>query len=73
MSWLADAMKTIESVVLLRSKVEQLDSELGRTQKNTLDLARGLFELDKRVIRLEVLEEVRAGRPSPAQPRITDQ
>ena len=28
MSWLGDAMKTVESVVLLRSKVERLDEEL---------------------------------------------
>ncbi len=31
MSFLGDAMKTIESVVLLRSKVERLDEELDST------------------------------------------
>ena len=31
MSFFGDALKTIESVVLLRSKVERLDQELERT------------------------------------------
>ena len=31
MSFIGDAMKTIESVILLRSKVDQLDQELMRT------------------------------------------
>lgn len=68
MSFLGDAMKTIESVVLLRSKVERLDEELAATNREIRQLLGTLIQMDRRLIRLETLEEVRSGRAGP--PRI---
>jgi hypothetical protein len=65
-SFFGDALKTIESVVLLRSKVERLDQELERTNGEVRELVRIALNLDRRLIRLEALEEVRSGaRPLP--------
>jgi hypothetical protein len=68
MSWLGDAMKTIESVVLLRSKVELLDVEQQKTNDEIRRLVGTLIHMDRRLVRLETLEEVRSGSPRP--PRI---
>ena len=66
MSFFGDALKTIESVVLLRSKVERLDHELERTNGEVREIVRIVLNLDRRLIRLEALEEVRSGaRPLP--------
>jgi hypothetical protein len=67
-SFIGDAMKTIESVVLLRSKVERLDQELAKTNDEVRRVVGTLVHMNGRLIRLETLEEVRTGRPSP--PRI---
>jgi hypothetical protein len=67
-SFFGDAMKTIESVVLLRSKVERLDEELAATNGEIRRLVGSLIQLDRRIVRLETLEEVRSGRAGP--PRI---
>jgi hypothetical protein len=65
-SFFGDALKTIESVVLLRSKVERLDQELERTNGEVREIVRIVLNLDRRLIRLEALEEVRSGaRPLP--------
>jgi hypothetical protein len=71
MSWLGDAMKTIESVVLLRSKVELLDVEQQKTNDEIRRLVGTLIHMDRRLVRLETLEEVRSGSPRP--PRIEGQ
>jgi hypothetical protein len=65
-SFFGDALKTIESVVLLRSKVELLDKELEATNGEVREIVRLVLNLDRRIIRLETLEEVRSGpRPLP--------
>lgn len=66
MSFFGDALKTIESVVLLRSKVERLDQELERTNAEVRELVGIVVKLDRRLVRLETIEEVRSGsRPLP--------
>ena len=66
MSFLGDAMKTIESVILLRSKVERLDQELYRTNDEVRRIVGTIVQMDRRLVRLETLEEVRTGpRPFP--------
>ena len=66
MSFLGDAMKTIESVILLRSKVERLDQELSRTNDEVRRIVGTIIQMDRRLVRLETLEEVRTGpRPFP--------
>jgi len=65
-SFLGDALKTIESVVLLRSKVERLDRELESTNREVREIVGIVVKLDRRLVRLETLEEVRSGaRPLP--------
>ena len=65
MSWLADAMKTVESVVLLRSKVERLDEELSSTNRKVDQVVGTIVQMNGRTIRLETIEELRSGiRPS---------
>ncbi|CAA9540105.1 MAG: hypothetical protein AVDCRST_MAG91-3776 [uncultured Sphingomonadaceae bacterium] len=66
MSILGDAMRTIESVVLLRSKVERLDEELAATNNEVRNMFGVLLQMDRRIVRLETLEEMRTGvRPFP--------
>jgi len=61
MSFLNDAMKTIESVILLRSKVEQLDIELAKTGEDVREVVRTIIQVDRRLVRLEAIEEMRGG------------
>lgn len=68
MTFLGDAMKTIESVILLRSKVERLNDELAKTNDEVKQVVRTIIQIDRRLVRLETIEEVRGG-PSPL-PRI---
>jgi hypothetical protein len=61
MSLISDAMKTIESVILLRSKVERLDDELDKTNDEIRRVVSTIIQMDRRIVRLETLEEVRTG------------
>ena len=66
MSFIGDAMKTIESVVLLRSKVERLDEELSATNDEIRRVIGTVIQIDRRLVRIETLEEVRTGtKPLP--------
>jgi hypothetical protein len=66
MSFISDAMRTIESVVLLRSKVEQLDQELAATNDEVRRLIGTIVQIDRRLVRLETFEEMRSGaKPLP--------
>lgn len=70
MSFLGDAMKTIESVVLLRSKVEALEKELEATNREVRAVVGTIIGLNSRLIRLETFEEMRSGAKAP--PMITE-
>ena len=66
MSFIGDAMKTIESVILLRSKVEQLDDEMEKTNDEIRRVIGTIIQMDRRLVRLETLEEMRTGaKPLP--------
>ncbi len=65
MSMLGDAFRTIQSVLLLQSKVETLDHELDKTNDQLSRVIGTVVAIDRRVIRLETLEEVRGGNPAP--------
>ena len=66
MSFIGDAIKTIESVVLLRSKVERLDEELSATNDEIRRVIGTVIQIDRRLVRIETLEEVRTGmKPLP--------
>ena len=67
MSWLGDAIKTIESVVLLRSKVEQLNAELSATNRQVDQVIGTIVRMNGRIIRLETIEEMRSGIRPPSQ------
>lgn len=69
MSFIGDAMKTIESVILLRSKVEELDKELEATNREMRAVVGTIVGLNGRLIRLETFEEMRLGAKPP--PMIT--
>ena len=71
MSFMGDAMKTIESVVLLRSKVDRLDDELAATNDEVRRVIGTIIQVDRRLVRLETIEELRTGMKSP--PRIEGQ
>ena len=65
MSLIGDAMKTIESVILLRSKVERLDEELARTNDDLRRVVETIVRVNGRLIRLETFEEMRSGAKPP--------
>ncbi|MGI4731248.1 MAG: hypothetical protein ACRYFW_05825 [Janthinobacterium lividum] len=66
MSLLGDSLKTIESVVLLRSKVERLDQELAATNQEVKRVIGTIIQVDRRLVRLETIEEMRTGaKPLP--------
>ena len=66
MSFIGDAMKTIESVVLLRSKVDRLDHELAATNAEMKRVIGTIIQVDRRLVRLETIEEMRTGvKPLP--------
>ena len=66
MSMIGDAMRTIESVILLRSKVERLNEELAMTNGQMRQVMGTVIQIDRRLIRLETFEEMRSGaKPMP--------
>ena len=66
MSLIGDAMRTIESVVLLRSKVDRLNEELAATNDQVRRVVGTVIQVDRRLVRLETIEELRTGaKPLP--------
>jgi phage host-nuclease inhibitor protein Gam len=58
-------MRTVEAVVLLRSKVEQLDQELAKTNEDVRRVIGTIIQIDRRLVRLETIEELRSGAKAP--------
>jgi hypothetical protein len=71
MSAFGDAYKAIESVILLRSRVETLERSLDRVIDDIKQDGRDLLDHERRLIRIETMIEMteRGG----GQPKITDQ
>lgn len=71
MSAFGDAYKAIESVILLRSRVENLEKSLDKLIDDVKQDGRDLLDHERRLIRIETMIEMsgRAGGP----PRIQEQ
>ena len=68
MSAFGDAYKAIESVILLRSRVENLERALDKVMDEVKQDGRDLLDHERRLIRIETMIEI-SGRGSPL-PRI---
>jgi hypothetical protein len=71
MSAFGDAYKAIESVILLRSRVENLERALDRIADDVKQDGRDLLDHERRLIRIETMIEM-TDRAS-NQPRIEGQ
>ena len=70
MSAFGDAYKAIESVILLRSRVENLERALDKVAGDVKQDGRDLLDHERRLIRIETMIEMsgRSGR----QPKIEE-
>ena len=62
MSAFGDAYKAIESVILLRSRVEALERALDKVIDDVKQDGRDLLDHEKRLIRIETMIEMSAPR-----------
>lgn len=69
MSAFADAYKAIESVILLRSRVEGLEKSLEKIVDDLKEQGRDFFDHERRLIRIETMIEL-SGRREFDRPRI---
>lgn len=69
MSALSDALKGIRQVLLLQEQVQRLEQMTERQGQAINRLADDLIVIDKRVVRIETMIEMTAGRTA-VQPRI---
>jgi hypothetical protein len=56
----SDAYRAIESVILLRSRVEGLERDLGKLVEELKAQGRDLFDHERRLIRIETMIEMTA-------------
>jgi hypothetical protein len=68
LSAFSDAYRAIESVILLRSRIEGLERDLEKLVEELKAQGRDLFDHERRLIRIETMIEM-TGRSS-GQPRI---
>ncbi len=68
MSSFSDAYKAIESVILLRSRVEGLEKSIETLVGEMKDQGRDLFDHERRLVRIETMIEMTRG--GPRMPRI---
>lgn len=69
MSALGEAIKTIQSVLQLQVRVEQLEKSADKIAGDVKNLASDLYSVDKRVLRIETMIEMTTARGS-KPPRI---
>ena len=62
MSAFADAYKVIESVILLRSRVENLERALEKVADDVKQDGKDLLDHERRLIRIETIIEMSTGR-----------
>lgn len=70
MSAFGDAYKAIESVILLRARVEALEKSVGKLVDEMKQQGRDLLDHERRLIRMETMIEMTRG--SPRTPRIEE-
>jgi hypothetical protein len=71
MSAFGDAYKAIESVILLKSRIESLERSLDKIVEDIKQDGRDLLDHERRLIRIETMIEM-SSRGS-GQPRIEEQ
>lgn len=64
MSAFGDAYKAIESVILLRSRVEALERAIEQVADDVKQDGRDLLDHERRLIRIETMIEMSGSRPS---------
>ena len=64
MSAFGDAYKAIESVILLRSRVETLERAIEKVADDVKQDGRDLLDHERRLIRIETMIEMSGGRQS---------
>ena len=64
MSAFGDAYKAIESVILLRSRVETLERAIERVADDVKQDGRDLLDHERRLIRIETMIEMSGNRQS---------
>ena len=69
MSAFGDAYRAIESVILLRSRVEGLEKSVQTLVDEIKEQGRDVLDHERRLIRIETMIEMSGGR-SPRQSRI---
>lgn len=69
MSALGDAYKAIESVILLRSRIETLEKSLEKIVEEMKEQGRDMLDHERRLVRIETMIEMTAQR-GPSQLRI---
>jgi hypothetical protein len=65
MSAFGDAYKAIESVILLRSRVENLERALDKVAEDVKQDGRDLLDHERRLIRIETMIEMSSRGGSP--------
>ena len=61
MSAFSDAYRAIESVILLRSRIEGLERDLEKLVDELKEQGRDLFDHERRLIRIETMIEMTGG------------
>ena len=65
-SVIGDAFRTIQSALLLQSKLEQLDEQMETLDGHLSRVVATVVQIDRRLVRLETIEEMRSGaKPLP--------
>ena len=68
MSAAGDAYNALKNVMLMQERVDGLRSDISRTADDLRSLTEKVFEIDKRVVRIETMIEMTAPRgPQPPQ------
>lgn len=70
MSALSDAFATLKNVMLMQERIDALRADVARTAGDLGSLTEKVFEIDKRVVRIETMIEM--STRDRAQPRIEE-
>ncbi len=70
MSAFGDAMKALKNVMLMQERIEGLRHDNVRIAEDLRSLSGHVFDLDKRVLRIETIIEITRGGGA-SSPRIT--
>lgn len=72
MSTVGDILKSVREVLMLQSQVERLEVRVDEQNDEMRAISRDIIGLDKRLVRIETMIEMSAGRGTQA-PRIEEQ